>query len=1148
MATATMTNGAVAVNGKNGDVAGNLPSFPPPKTDKPRPHVCTTCGRSFARLEHLKRHERSHTKEKPFECPQCTRCFARRDLLLRHQQKLHQTGNTSSRPRGRRESASGAQTGARGRKNSIASSVGATNGAASSMRPRANTISHIDMGAFNAFLNGSRANGYHSHHTNLNGFGGVNSIDFRAMSTFGHHGNMHGLSKLDTSGLNNINLGGGMRTAPIMGDGFDFDKLFGGDSTVNPAQLHFSGASGPLGAFQGMQFAPTIEDEDALDWTGGLGETLMDSAEHAIADGSSPSAISTASHSGFSEVMLDGSNMPVHTSGTMWNNSMLAATNMANSSPFPGGVDPVSAAIFPELVPQNSGILQSTEIQDQQMADSFLFTTSQVTNGLNSTSGIPGIPSQYFQPPSTFDRSVESISSPSANGSSKQSSMSSMSTNSITDATRQALLFSLSNSTGYGHTSRQYSQSSVHSPISPAFGSQAIQGATSLPSTRDLQRYVSAYIHYFHPHMPFLHIPTLTFNTPVFTTNMRSSHNPKDGVAGGGGCLILAMAAIGALYEFEHNVARELFEASKRMIKLYLDERCIGMKTSSTQQRTPTWLVQAMLLNLIYGHQCGDKMAAESATIQCAALVGLAKTAELDKPDPDIAMDEERAYNMRNASFDTDMNDEGLSPTSWNRVKPSESREEFAEWFRWKSQEERKRTLYSVFVLSSLLVTAYNQQPRILNSELHLDLPCEEDLWAADSVHAWQACGGHEGADASRVTFADALTYLLTASQRQPSDRKRSIAHQPFGSSMPLDDIPESDLKPSTFGCYVLINALHVYIWETRQRHSGRQWKPHETAQMHAQIEPALRAWQAAWKANPNHNLDRPNPYGPLPADSIPLLDLAYVRLFVNLGRSKEAFWQRDFEAMAKELGEGSEIIQNADHSRGVSTEPTNSIKPESNVDSPHNSPQHLGSPSDGVVDASGDITGVLSNNSRVPGQSTKRERHLRKAAFYAADSLAMADKLGVTFADFTSRELPIQSAMCTFDCAQVLAEWVATVQDRVGRFLGIIGRDDIDYSQVPAIMLLEEEDVKLIRKINEILNHAEVKIAFDAASLGTSPETMLGSLASVKDCGDASKILLMTSYMLNKAAVWGITKVMSQAMHVHAEVLKRRAEASLEA
>lgn len=59
------------------------------RTDKPRPHVCVICTRGFARLEHLKRHERSHTNEKPFQCAACGRCFARRDLVLRHQQKLH---------------------------------------------------------------------------------------------------------------------------------------------------------------------------------------------------------------------------------------------------------------------------------------------------------------------------------------------------------------------------------------------------------------------------------------------------------------------------------------------------------------------------------------------------------------------------------------------------------------------------------------------------------------------------------------------------------------------------------------------------------------------------------------------------------------------------------------------------------------------------------------------------------------------------------------------------------------------------------------------------------------------------------------------------------------------------------------------------
>lgn len=56
---------------------------------KPRLFVCGTCTRAFARQEHLKRHERSHTKEKPFTCNICSRKFSRRDLLLRHSTKLH---------------------------------------------------------------------------------------------------------------------------------------------------------------------------------------------------------------------------------------------------------------------------------------------------------------------------------------------------------------------------------------------------------------------------------------------------------------------------------------------------------------------------------------------------------------------------------------------------------------------------------------------------------------------------------------------------------------------------------------------------------------------------------------------------------------------------------------------------------------------------------------------------------------------------------------------------------------------------------------------------------------------------------------------------------------------------------------------------
>nr|BCT87207.1 putative transcription factor [Ogataea minuta] len=70
---------------------------------KPRLYVCNICTRAFARQEHLKRHERSHTKEKPYSCSICSRKFSRRDLLLRHSTKLH-AGASEVIPRLRKRS------------------------------------------------------------------------------------------------------------------------------------------------------------------------------------------------------------------------------------------------------------------------------------------------------------------------------------------------------------------------------------------------------------------------------------------------------------------------------------------------------------------------------------------------------------------------------------------------------------------------------------------------------------------------------------------------------------------------------------------------------------------------------------------------------------------------------------------------------------------------------------------------------------------------------------------------------------------------------------------------------------------------------------------------------------------------------------
>jgi hypothetical protein len=1014
------------------------------------------------------------------------------------------------------------------------------------MRPRANTISHIDPNALNTFLatHGASIAGDrgghpgHSHHASLSN---ISQFDYRGMSTsLGNHGQHHSLPRLDTH--LSFGMGGGLRTAPVQGmvgpDDRELEKFFGSSaaSTINPNQLHhFNGAAvgvpqSPFKQFANPFAANNPIEEDDYNWNMGMDNSMIfPGANESALDGSSPSAISTGSQGAFNDMMLDGTSQP--NTAAMWHNPLVTHTSI-NPTAF---TLEAMAPVFPELMMDS---VTPQDMGQHGVQNDFYGSTPPSLAAMSPQAGIPGMPNQYFQTPMTFNSDAHSISSSSVNGSARHSSVSSFSTETITESTRQALMFNLSQAMAYGHPQRRFSQPQISSPLS---SNGTVKGSIQngiLPSTMDIQRYVNAYIQYFHPHLPFLHIPTLSFDTPAYTHQLRSAGSfSQDTMVGGGGCLILAMACIGALYEFEQNTAKELFEAAKKMIMFYLDERrkaglsaVNGSHNANDQvNKPPLWLIQAMLLNLIFGHNCGDRQAAEIASTHCAALVSLAKAAGLDK-----------AFAPETSASSPPQHTNGDNLNA-HHDSPMDSVDEHTQWIQWKKIEERKRTYFAIFSMSSLLVSAYAHSPRILNSEIHLDLPCEEDLWSVDNPQAWFAMGGPMIAQTRGLSFIAAMTYLLDAKARHSTSRMRNPHTQAFQGYQPLNTPAESDIRPSTFGCYVLINAMHVYIWETRNRHNGKLWKISETEKMHAQVEPALKAWQVAWRSNPNHSIERPSPFGPLSADCIPLLDLAYVRLFVNLGRAKELLWQRDFDGMANELARGIDIAGQADGT------------PEQ---SPHMDMGHSVSPSQLSSQDSGYPT-----NGFPSIQSSKRERHLRKAAFYAADSLSMADKLGASYADFTARELPNSSALCTFDCAQVLAEWVATIQDRVGPHVGVLGKDDIDFTTVPALMFLEEEDIKLLQKIQDILHHADVKLAYET-SLNNLP--VIGGLSNLGHCGYGTKLLMVTAYMLSKAAVWpgepsyhglgvlevltarAVTHVQARALEAHAHHINQRAENSV--
>lgn len=338
------------------------------------------------------------------------------------------TAMPASRQRGaRRESTSSttASGSVRVRKSSAANNaVGGPGGTgAGSMRPRANTISHVDNATL-GMLAAANSSTRHDGGMGLNGLSGVSGYNFRGMSTApGHHGNHHGLPKLETNGLN-LDVSGGLRTAPpyggLRGD-IDLESLwFGPGSTVNPAQLHFSHSpqslayETPPSPYQGFPTIPaahaTMDDDGNFAWLNGFENQMsFNHPNDQTLDGSSPSVISTGSHSGLSDVMLDGASSSMHSS---WPNPM-----MSNASLTSGYAMDFSGPGFHDIFP--TGQLSPKSLQAQMAKNDQYFSGGPMIHP-SSTLMMYGLNSPYFHPPMVAQPETPSNSSGSVSSSNRQ--------------------------------------------------------------------------------------------------------------------------------------------------------------------------------------------------------------------------------------------------------------------------------------------------------------------------------------------------------------------------------------------------------------------------------------------------------------------------------------------------------------------------------------------------------------------------------------------------------------------------------------------------------------------------------------------------------------------------------------------------------
>ncbi|KAM0306922.1 hypothetical protein ACHAPM_001500 [Fusarium culmorum] len=369
----------------------------------------------------------------------------------------------------------------------------------------------------------------------------------------------------------------------------------------------------------------------------------------------------------------------------------------------------------------------------------------------------------------------------------------------------------------------------------------------NFPSRHTLSRYLEGYFRGFHAHMPMLHVATLTLETLGLE-------------------LTLALAAVGALYRFEHAKGIELYRVAKVLINRRLDQFYEGTVSRLTggspkfagfsipnesqhDQPSPILsqgqrglrLLQGLLV-LMAMTSWGEKALVRDALSMASQVATLVREFGISEHEDTV---------MRDMS-----------------------------WEEWIHAEEKRRTLFVAYVLFSLQCAAFNIPPMILNQEVGLNLPSCASEWETQTALEWSDL--HNRTTCQPRSFQHTVEKLLQG----------TLVHYEGGIS--------------AFGNYVLIHGIFLQIFYARNA-LGPVPDPESSLseQFIKKMEAALRAWQESWEATHESTLDPSSPKGPMGFNSTALLRLVYIRLNANTGPYRQLF-TRDPTVIARAFTDGN--------------------------------------------------------------------------------------------------------------------------------------------------------------------------------------------------------------------------------------------------
>lgn len=656
----TTTNGG---GGGKKKIPLELTAYGTTPSGKPRLFVCQICTRAFARLEHLRRHERSHTKEKPFTCGVCQRKFSRRDLLLRHAQKLH-AGCADAITRLRRKSVKkptdnnedndpdnidDSLPGHKSNNNDDDKDVNFNlnlfgsdsihnqinqfqklNPSSNNFHSRSSSFSTDSDGAIikksrkNSELSKSvltrdrgasfSAQSGQNYAANIPEFNdmytGTDNVEFstpqlNATQNYDEHSWLNNLSTIP--GMNekedkkfDLNYPYMMPTVTMKGD---FPK-HRSDSRHSPNNGHMHSNSHSQSLLHQVHNSNSNTPNDNMnnDNNEFYGYSFYDIPESMMGSGM-PSHLKT--HSLLTPIKQEFEDD--HLMDSIDNGQMEGSNNHQSRSL--GKTD------------SNMNMLDQFDLN-------FMNDIGDLTNEIDVNSRfMPNGYSFYGDNPSVSSSNIDSPgynhtgnnNSPNPNNYLNQSQILNIENMNLNPN---------SNSKVANYSKTKLFTNNLRTLISKALSKYPINGISNpiIPPNDKLEKYLDKFVDKFLVHYPFIHPSKLNEYEIMLMTNNEDYSNESSRA-----CLPLLVATVGALLCNNKNDSEHLYEASRRTIHIYLETR--KSKSDPNKNNNPLWLIQSLTLSVIYGLFSDNENNVFIVIRQLNALNSLVKTSIKENSD-----------------------------------------------------------------------------------------------------------------------------------------------------------------------------------------------------------------------------------------------------------------------------------------------------------------------------------------------------------------------------------------------------------------------------------------------------------------------------------------------------------------------------------